>query len=311
MLIHTPDIKQTILEQLEDTNNSICIISAFVKVDSLRFIEEHLLESVKQKFLLVRFRKEDVVSGSTDFEIGSFCRENGWELYFHTELHSKIYVYDYDRAMVGSANLTSAGIGLDRGANIESVVMLSIGQNEIASINKLFSLSRKIDESLLNTMSEQLPGYTATIPVSSSDTSWSEDIWSPSKHEFLWTSQMIFSASPHDICEHDKTLLNLTNLYSIGEIRTQFMGSMVYKWLKTTVVQDMFFGELTVRLHESLLDDPKPYRRDVKRLLADLLNWITELDIDEFQIDRPRYSQRIRPTVQLKNDLYPGKTFDF
>lgn len=311
LLIHTPDIKQTIIEELEYTQSSICIISAFVKVDSLRFVEEHLAQSVKRKTLLVRFRREDIINGATDFEIGNFCMENGWDLYFHADLHSKIYVYDNDRAMIGSANLTSVGIGLDRGVNIESVVLLKIGKDEIDSMNKLFSLSRKIDESLLSMMAKQISSDMVQGHISSEETSWSEDIWNSSKHDFLWTSQMIFSPSPYEICEHDKKLLNLTDGYSIDQVRSQFMSSTVYKWLRETVVEETYFGELTARLHESLLDDPKPYRKDVKRLIADLLTWITELGIDEFQVDRPRHSQRIRPSEVIPNKaIYPGETFN-
>lgn len=56
----------------------------------------------------------------------------------------------------------------------------------------------------------------------------------------------------------------------------------------------MYFGEITANLHNALLNDPRPYRKDVKQLLANLLNWIAALDINEIVVDRPAHSQRVR-----------------
>lgn len=56
----------------------------------------------------------------------------------------------------------------------------------------------------------------------------------------------------------------------------------------------MYFGAVTEKLHNALVTDPKPYRRDVKQMLANLLDLIEKLGMDEIVIDRPNHSQRIR-----------------
>ena len=56
----------------------------------------------------------------------------------------------------------------------------------------------------------------------------------------------------------------------------------------------MYFGELSARLHNVVVADPKPYRKDIKQMLANLLRLIEELEMEEIVIDRPNYSQRIR-----------------
>ena len=56
----------------------------------------------------------------------------------------------------------------------------------------------------------------------------------------------------------------------------------------------MYFGAISEKLHNSLVSDPKPYRKDVKQLLANLLSMIKILNMDEIVIDRPNYSQRVR-----------------
>ena len=55
----------------------------------------------------------------------------------------------------------------------------------------------------------------------------------------------------------------------------------------------MYFGELSQNLHNALISDPKPYRRDVKKMLANLLSLIEKLGMEEIVIDRPNYSQRV------------------
>lgn len=43
-----------------------------------------------------------------------------------------------------------------------------------------------------------------------------------------------------------------------------------------------------------MISDPKPYRKDVKQMLANLLTLIEKIDMEELEIDRPNYSQRVR-----------------
>jgi len=50
-------------------------------------------------------------------------------------------------------------------------------------------------------------------------------------------------------------------------------------------------------LHDAFIDDPRPYRKDVKQLLNNLLSWIKILDIEDIKIDRPNHSERISRTV--------------
>ena len=80
--------------------------------------------------------------------------------------------------------------------------------------------------------------------------------------------------------------------------KSHFIDSKVFKWLKSTIDKEMYFAELTQLLHTAIIDDPKPYRKEVKELLNNLLNWIISLDIDEFIIDKPNHSVRIKPNKE-------------
>lgn len=49
----------------------------------------------------------------------------------------------------------------------------------------------------------------------------------------------------------------------------------------------MYFSQLTAELHDALVEDPKPYRKDVKAHIANLLAWAQALRMEEVVIDKP------------------------
>ena len=54
-----------------------------------------------------------------------------------------------------------------------------------------------------------------------------------------------------------------------------------------------YFGELSEKIHSLFIKDPRPYRKDIKNHLADLLNSIKKYEINDFIIDVPNHSERI------------------
>ena len=112
----------------------------------------------------------------------------------------------------------------------------------------------------------------------------------------LWVFEFLSSTSSFDVKSCDLKLLGLTRTQSYDEdlLRRKFMNLKCFKWLLDTFEDEIYFGELTVKLQNALIDDPKPYRKDIKSILKILLNWIIELKIDGLIVDRPNYSQRIR-----------------
>lgn len=81
------------------------------------------------------------------------------------------------------------------------------------------------------------------------------------------------------------------------KLKEVFRWSNAYLWLLDTLRGHdgcMYFGELSASLHNTVVSDPKPYRKDIKQMLANLLKLIEELEMEEIIIDRPNYSQRVR-----------------
>ena len=92
--------------------------------------------------------------------------------------------------------------------------------------------------------------------------------------------------------------LETENTPTMEEVKEKFMRCKAYLWLYGVVDsapnKTCFFGALSEKLHSVLMNDPKPYRREVKDLLKNLLGWVEALKIKELDIDTPSHSQRIR-----------------
>ena len=79
-------------------------------------------------------------------------------------------------------------------------------------------------------------------------------------------------------------------------LKEAFRWSNAYLWLLNVLKENdgcLYFGTLSEKLHNALISDPKPYRRDVKQMLANMLALIEKLEMNEVSIDEPSYSQRI------------------
>ena len=91
--------------------------------------------------------------------------------------------------------------------------------------------------------------------------------------------------------------LELSGSVDKEKIKQEFRWSKAFLWLYKTVNEkeskECYFGELSQKLHDALINDPKPYRKEVKELLANLLGWIEYFNFDFIKVDRPNYSQRI------------------
>lgn len=117
-------------------------------------------------------------------------------------------------------------------------------------------------------------------------------------YSILFTEDFPSCPHPDEANFDDLAFLDLPYPVSPGAISRAFRHTKCFRWLIDLLEkqdpQEMYFGAVTAALHNTLLNEPKPYRREIKELLSNLLNWIVDLDMPEFKIDRPCHSQRIR-----------------
>lgn len=290
-IIHSKEIFPFIKTELSKTSKQIIIVSAYIKITALKEIDSYLNSDI-EKILLVRFRKSDIIMKSTDIELYDYCKENRWKMYFNFDLHSKIYVFDKITYLIGSANTTLSGLGLKANSNIESGVIGECTPLNYNKILEVFDTAHLMTDDFIIEFKKQIEDVSTQI----FEEWFLHELKIPKKNTLknLWIRDFPTSLSPLQLSEHDLTLLRISTDTSLSNIQDKFRKLKCYEWLLLTIKDEIYFGELTVKLHNALIDDPKPYRKEVKEILTNLLSWISILKMNDFIIDCPNYSQRIR-----------------
>ena len=289
------EIYSAICRELCTAEESVQIMSAYGKTEAISSIIGKVKPSIQNKRIMLRFRFDDLVKGSTDFDVLEFCREHGWKVYIRFDLHAKTYVVDNKRGIIGSANATSSGLALSRTPNFEMAALVDIAQEDLGKIDNLFHEAILVDDDLWKKL------YTEFSKFKSDSHTESGQQWSKVITEMF--NPHINTLFSHELPEKDSYVsgdyVQFLDIAYLGEreiLKNSFRWSTCYLWLLNQLTEnngELYFGELSAKLHNSIISDPKPYRKDVKILLANLLTLIHELDMPEIKVDRPNYSQRI------------------
>ncbi len=287
------EILETLHHELQNADESVQIISAYCKENTIMQLNGMIPSSVSNRKLMVRFRLDDIVKGSSDIAAAEYCLKEGWEVYFRFDLHVKTYIVDCKRGIIGSANATNSGLGLSRQPNLEMATLVDIEPKDMQKIAKLYQQAIPADTRLLDKMKVEISKSNSNSSAGS--LSWSQEI----TDLFNPTVETLFSYELPDSNKLDGYIpfLDVDLNGDLQAVKNTFRWSTAYLWLLQTLQKhngEMYFGSLTQELHNTLVTDPKPYRKDVKQQLANLLSIIEQLNMDEIVIDTPNYSQRVR-----------------
>ena len=295
-LLFSNEILDSVKKELNSATTSVQIITAYCKQSSLSHLSGCINDCVADKKLLVRFRMDDILKGSTDFSILEYGIQTGWEVYVRFDLHAKTYIVDNKRGLVGSANATNSGLSIGKNGNMEMATLVDIDPKDIERVKKLFDDAILIDDVLLKKMESQLKTVKFDDEKAENH-SWDASIITM----FNPHIETLFSYElPEEFSLTDGeyfSFLDETFDGNLEKFKEAFRWSNSYLWLLNVLKGNdgcMYFGELSQNLHNALISDPKPYRRDVKQMLANLLSLIEKLGMEEIVVDRPNYSQRVR-----------------
>lgn len=294
-ILFSNEILNSVKHELERATQSVQIITAYCKESTFEYLNSCIDTKIKNKRLLVRFRMDDILNGSTDFSIVQKGKEKGWDIYIRFDLHAKTYIIDGKRGFVGSANATNSGLSIGKNGNMEMATLVEMEQNDIDKINRIFNDAICVDSILIEKLHDQI--LVAEKSGNKERKTWDESIMSM----FQPHIETLFSYELPENFELRKgeyfSFLDDEYDGDMDKFREVVRWSNAYLWLLETLKRNggcMYFGSLSERLHNALVSDPKPYRRDVKQMLSNLLSLCDQLNMKEITIDRPNYSQRIR-----------------
>ena len=125
---------EKILDLFDGANRDIRIISPFLSVA----MAQRLCDSIREKGLrctfITRFYIEDMVSKANSIDALELLLDTGADLYAVKGLHTKLYLFDHDQAIIGSANFTTGGFK----SNIELSLAISEESDLLSELSGYF-----------------------------------------------------------------------------------------------------------------------------------------------------------------------------
>lgn len=99
-LLFSGEIINAIRAEICHAQNSVQVITAYCKTSALQEIDSLINPRIGSKRLMLRFRKDDISRGSTDFSTLEFALTKGWDVFIRFDLHAKTYIVDNKRCIV-------------------------------------------------------------------------------------------------------------------------------------------------------------------------------------------------------------------
>lgn len=295
MLLVSDEFYSSLKQSISHASSDILITSAFVKTPAIKKLLEQIPPDVRVT-IVSRWRKHDLLMSASDVNVYEMCRENGWRFGVDQNLHGKLYLIDDKDVYLGSANLTQRGMSLGGVANVEFGTKFGINRIDLDRISEYTNTEVAwINDDLYELLLKDLE-ITEINNTPIQDASWSIEVNSYilKPVNSIWVKELVF-CSPEQILNlnlddfntaHDFELLNLDcDNFSIQSIKHKFRQSRVYSWSVSQLKdhENMNFGALSHALHNSLFDDPLPYRREVKEFVNTLFDWFKFMG-DDFSI---------------------------
>ena len=308
-LLGTEAFRNLLGESIKKSEKKIIILSAYIKKVGMIWLQEQINKKNIECIIICRWSKNDLANGASDLECYDVAKNNNWSFRILKDLHAKVMLIDDTDLFLGSPNLTGHGMSLVPVSNKEIGVKLLSNSNDKKIINQLISDSVLINDEIFEELKKWknlLPNFEKTsypdFPLAIKE-KLNENYNSIWVHNFPWTNfENFFNYKKiNDNIIHDLELFGFnfkqTNI-SKEDFKKNFEKSKIFQWLvfqiKKREKSEIFFGDLSSLIHDCLLDDPTPYRKDIKQLQSNLYSFIKNLDLNQIIIDRPNYSERLK-----------------
>lgn len=199
------------------TQATITIFSGFIKSSAVHWLKDHVKDSVEVT-LVGRFSASDLIKGASDLEVYKICKEQSWKVGILNNLHSKVFIFDYEHLMLGSANLTMRGLSLEGYGNIELGTKLVPSDEDLKRIKGMQEDIVWIDDDLYEAMQKEIDSF--DIEENEQDTfSWSRDLINklqPSDPQ-LWVKDLFHTDPITFIYSIEKWTSDLEDLYGYSD----------------------------------------------------------------------------------------------
>lgn len=256
-------------------------------------------------YINIRDRLDEITAEARKIE-KEFSRVKDGEQYYYKKRDEfnrldpySVVVKDKQEILVGSANITGSGLGLFEGANIEAITINPLDVTRLPEIYSIVRESVLVTDKLVERLKEELKRYEGLKEAKKDTDKELEEIekaifiqpkMNVLTYDFLFTEspalllQAIESRDLSDAVTHDLAMLGLNvDTVTVSELKAAFLRSDAYRWQLANIEGEALFGKYSEILHNAVVDDPRPYRKHIKELVANMFNW-TAVSSDDFEI---------------------------
>jgi len=305
-LLGTETFRNLLGDSLKNAKKSVIILSAYVTEVGIKWMQKQIKSSLKCT-IIARWDIGDLVQGSSDLSSYELAKNRNWEFKILKDLHAKVMLVDHKDLFIGSPNLTGHGMSLVPASNKEVGVNLEATKNDIDIILDLVNQAIEVDQDLF----DEIKKWKKKLPIINKQfyPDFPESIKVKLKvnfdklwvHNFPWCNpdELLNLSRENKNINHDLELFGLSKS-NINEknLKQAFETSKIFLWLlnylKKTKNHEIYFGNLSSVIHQSLLDDPKPYRKEIKDLQINLYSFLKRFNFEKIIIDKPNISERIK-----------------
>ncbi|TGV61063.1 hypothetical protein EN784_01295 [bacterium M00.F.Ca.ET.141.01.1.1] len=141
-------VGETLLTVCRDARSNLLLVAPYIKFDALVKVLDATSPGVSVQ-VITRWRLDELASGVSDLAIWpALCARGHAELWLQPSLHAKYYRAD-NRSILGSANLTGAGLGWSASSNLELLVESShLAEHLSLFESEAFRGAKKVDDAI-------------------------------------------------------------------------------------------------------------------------------------------------------------------
>lgn len=296
------DLEACVVRHLAGAERTVIIAAPFIKCGA--FVR--LLEAIPASVVLsvyTRWRPEEVAAGVSDPQILDFTEGRpATEVWLCDQLHAKLYLVDEVRALIGSANVTAAGLGTASASNLELLQAVDVA----AATSALFLVdlrarsraATRAEAMEVLAVAAELKAKTPPEAPTASDAqedgpqgpeAWFPRFRSPDRlYDLARDSDWIASASPADPALQDLLALGVNadaeEANFDSQVRERLRASRVIVALDEFLAEPQRFGALTDWLRGVLPTADHDQRQATGQTL---IRWITYFDPERYEIAVP------------------------
>lgn len=309
-LLNTETFRNLLGNALEKSQKSVIILSAYVKSVGVNWLKDKIINKNVKCTIVTRWNNGDLVQGSSDLECYYLAKENGWVFKVLQDLHAKVMLVDDDILFIGSPNLTGKGMSLVPVSNEELGIKVKPLEQDLKIINQLVDEAANINDNIIKELEEwqkslpkiekpKIPSFPSSIEETFKE-----------KFDKLWVNNFPWCEAGYLLDNLDKKDdniihdLELFGLYGTThsdlekDLKESFLQSKIFNWLiqrlQNEKNKEIYFGHLSSIIHDSLVDDPKPYRKDIKLLQTNLYSYIKFLKPNNILYEKPNISEVLK-----------------